>query len=118
MSVETITEVIAIREQKVADTKANIERLEAELAEAKAYHAAAVEALHQAKLQSSFRDQRGDLIEVGDEVCVTYIDPDAGAQMWMHRGTVVGFARTRVVIQFPSREGTSNVSPRCLRVIG
>jgi hypothetical protein len=62
-------------------------------------------------------DDRGNPIEVGDTVQVLYIDRDRGAELWMHRGKVVGFGRTRVRVQFPSRAKPSSVGPECLRVI-
>lgn len=62
-------------------------------------------------------DHFGTPIEEGDTVVVDCIDTNRGAQMWMHRGTVVGFARTRVRVQFPSASGTYNVGPECMKVI-
>lgn len=62
-------------------------------------------------------DDRGSEIQVGDIVQVLYVDSDRGAQQWMHRGQVVGFGRTRVQVQFPSRGDPSTVGNECLRVI-
>ena len=56
-------------------------------------------------------------INVGDTIQVDCIDQARGAQMWMHRGRVVGFARTRVKIEFSSASGVYNVGPECLRVV-
>lgn len=61
-------------------------------------------------------DDRGNPIQVGDEIVTTCIDRDRGAEMWMHKGTVVGFGRTRVKVQFPSRTDVSSVGGECLRV--
>lgn len=62
-------------------------------------------------------DDKGTPIEVGNTVQVLYIDRGRGAEMFMHRGVVVGFGRTRVTIQFPSRNKHYNVGPECLRVV-
>lgn len=62
-------------------------------------------------------DDRGTEIRLGDEVCVTYINRDRGAEMWMHRGTVVSFGRTRVRVKFPSRGEAQAVGNECLRVV-
>lgn len=64
-----------------------------------------------------FTDDRGTPIRVGDTVHVLYIDVDRGAQMWMHRGEVVGFGRTRVRVKFPSRTNAQTVGSECLRVV-
>lgn len=62
-------------------------------------------------------DDKGRHINVGDEVVVTYINTDRGAQVWMHRGEVVGFGRTRVLVRFPSRGKPQPVGHECLRVV-
>lgn len=62
-------------------------------------------------------DDKGNVIEVGSTVQVLYIDQGRGAEMWMHRGEVVGFGRTRVKVQFPSRGEPQSIGPECLRVI-
>lgn len=62
-------------------------------------------------------DDRGRALQVGDEVQVTYIDRGRGAEMWMHRGTVVGFGRTRVFVRFPSRGTPQRVGAECLRIV-
>jgi hypothetical protein len=64
-----------------------------------------------------WRDDRGRVINLGDEVVVTYINRDRGAEMWMHRGEVVGFGRTRVKVQFPSRGEPQAVGAEVLRVV-
>jgi hypothetical protein len=61
-------------------------------------------------------DDRGNEIHIGDEVQVLYIDRDRGAEMWMTRGKVIGFGRTRVKIQFPAKNPPYTVGPECLRV--
>lgn len=60
-------------------------------------------------------DDRGQLLQLGDDVQVLYIDRDRGAEMWMHRGVVVGFGRTRVQVRFPSRDKPQPVGAECLR---
>ncbi|HLU31392.1 MAG TPA: hypothetical protein VK088_06490 [Acidimicrobiia bacterium] len=67
---------------------------------------------------SPMRDHRGTVICIGDEVMVLYIDRDRGAEMWMDRGEVVGFGRTRVKVQFSARTEPQSVGPECLRVVG
>ena len=62
-------------------------------------------------------DDKGNAIEVGSTVQVLYIDRGRGAEMWMHRGEVVGFGRTRVKVQFPSRTDPQPVGNECLRVV-
>jgi len=62
-------------------------------------------------------DDRGRAIEVGDEIAVMYINRDRGAEMWMDRGKVVGFGRTRLAVRFPSRNGISKVGPECVRIV-
>lgn len=63
-------------------------------------------------------DDRGRIIEVGDTVQVLYVDRDRGAELWMHRGEVVGFGRTRVQVRFPCRvEPYNTVGAECLRVV-
>lgn len=62
-------------------------------------------------------DDKGTPFQVGDEVVLLYIDRDRGAEMWMHKGTVVGFGRTRLRVQFPSRTEPSAVGPECMRVV-
>lgn len=62
-------------------------------------------------------DDRQQPIAVGDEVAVMFIDRDRGAEMWMGRGRVVGFGRTRVQVRFPGRSNPQPVGPECLRVI-
>lgn len=62
-------------------------------------------------------DTRGVTINVGDTVHVGYVDRGRGAEMWMDKGTVVGFGRTRVVVQFPSRTKPVRVGAECLRVL-
>lgn len=64
-----------------------------------------------------FRDDRGQPISVGDMVCLVFRDSDRGAYGWMEKGTVVGFGRTRVRVQFPSRTDISTVGGECLRVV-
>lgn len=64
------------------------------------------------------RDDRGAVICIGDEVQVLYIDRGRGAEMWMYRGEVVGFGRTRVKVQFAARTEPQSVGPECLRVVG
>lgn len=61
-------------------------------------------------------DDRGNAILVGNTVCVLYRDSDRGAYGWMWKGKVVGYGRTRVKVQFPSRNDVSSVGPECLRV--
>lgn len=61
-------------------------------------------------------DDRGNLIQIGDTVCLTQRDSDRGAYNWMWKGIVVGFGRTRVHVQFPSRSDVSAVGGECLRV--
>lgn len=63
------------------------------------------------------KDDRGREFQVGDEVVVLYIDRDRGAEMWMHKGHVVGFGRTRVRVKFPSRGEPQAVGGECLRVV-
>lgn len=65
----------------------------------------------------TMKDNKGTVICIGDEVMVLYIDRDRGAQMWMGRGEVVGFGRTRVRVQFPERTEPQSVGPECLRVV-
>lgn len=65
----------------------------------------------------AFTDHFGRPINVGDTVQVDCIDASRGAQQWMHRGTVVGFGRTRVKIEFSSATGVYNVGPECMAVI-
>lgn len=62
-------------------------------------------------------DDRHTPISIGDTVKVLYIDTDRGAEMWMDTGRVVGFGRTRVKIQFPSRTQPKSVGSECLRVV-
>ena len=62
-------------------------------------------------------DDRGNAINVGDEVVTVCINRDRGAEMWMHKGKVVGFGRTRVRVQFPSRGEPQAVGGECLRVV-
>lgn len=62
-------------------------------------------------------DDRGNEIKVGDTVVLTQRDSDRGAYNWMWKGTVVGFGRTRVRVQFPSRTDVSTVGGECLRVV-
>lgn len=62
-------------------------------------------------------DDRTATIHLGDTVQVLYVNRDRGAELFMHRGVVVGFGRTRVQIQFPSRNKVYAVGPECLRVV-
>ena len=62
-------------------------------------------------------DDKGRPINLGDTVQVLFINTDRGAQVWMHRGVVVGFGRTRVQVQFPSRGKPQSVGNECLRVV-
>jgi hypothetical protein len=62
-------------------------------------------------------DDKGNAIVVGSTVQVLYVDRGRGAELWMHRGEVVGFGRTRVKVQFPSRGTPQAIGPECLRVI-
>jgi hypothetical protein len=62
-------------------------------------------------------DDKGNEIREGDTVQVLYVDRDRGAELWMHRGTVVGFGRTRVKVKFPSRGEPQTVGSECLRVV-
>jgi hypothetical protein len=62
-------------------------------------------------------DDKGTPLNIGDEVVMTCINRDRGAEMWMWRGTVVGFGRTRVKVQFPSRTDPQSVGGECLRVV-
>lgn len=66
---------------------------------------------------STMNDDRGNAIRTGDIVHVLYTDRDRGAELWMHQGTVVGFGRTRVRVQFPARNLPCTVGPECLRVV-
>lgn len=61
-------------------------------------------------------DDRGNEIRVGDTVVLTQLDSDRGAYTFMHKGVVVGFGRTRVRVQFPSRSVVDTVGGECLRV--
>lgn len=63
------------------------------------------------------RDSKDRVIQVGVTVHVDYIDRGRGAEMWMDKGTVIGFAQTRVLIDFPSRVGACAVGPECLTVV-
>lgn len=63
-------------------------------------------------------DDRGNVLQEGDKVQVLYIDRSRGAEMWMHRGVVVGFGRTRVQVKFPSRGTPLSVGAECLRRVG
>jgi hypothetical protein len=63
------------------------------------------------------KDDRDNTIAIGDTVHVLYVDRDRGAELWMHRGVVVGFGRTRVRVQFPSRALPQSVGNECLRVV-
>lgn len=65
----------------------------------------------------TFLDDRGAAITEGAEVQVLYVDRTRGAELWMHRGTVVGFTRNRVAIRFPARNKPRTVGNECLRVI-
>jgi hypothetical protein len=71
-----------------------------------------------AVMAAQMTDARGTTICTGDIVQVLYIDTDRGAHVWMHRGEVVGFGRTRVRLMFPSRGSVQTVGPECLRVVG
>lgn len=62
-------------------------------------------------------DDKGRSIEVGSTVQVLYVDRGRGAELWMHRGEVVGFGRSRVKVRFPSRGNPQAVGPECLRVV-
>jgi hypothetical protein len=62
-------------------------------------------------------DGFGVTINLADTVVVNYIDRGRGAEMWMDKGTVVGFNRTRVLIKFPSRTEPQAVGGECLRVV-
>lgn len=64
-----------------------------------------------------FTDDKGNNITIGCTVQVLYIDRGRGAEMWMHRGEVVGFGRNRVRVQFPSRGKAQAVGAECLRVV-
>lgn len=66
---------------------------------------------------TAFVDDKGRPLIVGQTVQVLYINRDRGAEMWMHRGMVVGFGRTRVKVHFPSRAWPQSVGPECLRVV-
>jgi len=67
---------------------------------------------------TTWNDDRGQRLDVGDTVAVVHIDRDHGAHLWMDRGTVVGFARTRVRVLFPSRTKAQAVAPTALRKVG
>lgn len=62
-------------------------------------------------------DDRGREVKVGDSVAVLFINRDRGAEMWMGTGRVVGIGRTRLAIQFPSRNGISTVGSECVRIV-
>lgn len=62
-------------------------------------------------------DDRQRLICLGDTVKVLYVDHGRGAYLWMDTGVVAGFARTRVLVKFPSRTAPQGVGAECLRVL-
>lgn len=63
-------------------------------------------------------DDRGNELQVGDEVQVLYVDRDRGAELWMHRGKVVGFGRSRARVHFTERTlPFYTVGPEALRVV-
>lgn len=66
----------------------------------------------------TFLDDVGNEIRIGDSVKVTAIDSGRGAILGLtgNPGKVVGFGRTRVRIDFPSRTGVDNVGSELLHV--
>lgn len=64
-------------------------------------------------------DSRGNVLAVGDLVRVVAIDAGRGAihDLVQADAIVVGFARTRVVLDVSGRTGTDSVGPELIRKV-
>jgi hypothetical protein len=66
-----------------------------------------------------FVDDCTNEIRIGDRVFVVFLDPGRGAVLAVTGAPceVVGFGRSRLVVQHDARNGTDTIGPECVRVV-